>query len=76
MLKDVVLVSIEVIMDKISALLGLLMGYFTFSIGSFLFEYIINKSNGNKWGYKITKVVLVLNVAIIIFGIWFDKRRV
>ena len=61
-------------MEKISALLGLLMGYFAFSIGAFLVEYIINKSNSNKWGYKVTKIIFALNLAIIIFGIWFERK--
>ena len=54
-------------MDTISAWTGMLIGYFAFSIGAFVIEYIINKSNNNKWGYKITKTVIALNIALLVY---------
>jgi len=62
-------------MDTISAWTGMLIGYFAFSIGAFVIEYIINKSNNNKWGYKITKTVIALNIALLVYIFAFSGRR-
>lgn len=61
-------------MDLISAWIGMLAGYFLASIGAFAIEYIINKSNNGAWGYKITKTIFILNVALIFF-IFYNGRR-
>lgn len=62
-------------MDYLASYLGLFMGYFAFTIGAFILEFIINKSNGGKWGYKISITVLVLNVLLILFGVWYKSNR-
>lgn len=61
-------------MDNFSALFGLFMGYFLPSISVFIVEYIFNKSTGSTWGYKVTKIVLALNVAFLVFLFWFNKN--
>lgn len=61
-------------MDKILAILGLLMGYFAISIGVFIVEYVINKSINEKWGFKVTKTVLVLNLGLLVFGFLSNKN--
>lgn len=62
-------------MDLIGAYLGMFMGYFSFSIGAFIIEFIINKSNGGRWGYKMTWIVLILNVAILVFSVWMKQNK-
>ncbi len=62
-------------MDLIGAYLGMFLGYFSFSIAAFIIEFIINKSNGGRWGYKITWVVLVLNVSLFVFSVWFKDSE-
>jgi hypothetical protein len=62
-------------MDLIGAYLGMFLGYFSFSIVALIIEFIINKSNGGRWGYKITWVVLVLNVALLVFSVWFKHNE-
>lgn len=52
----------------------MLVGYFIPSIGAFAIEFIINKSNNRNWGYKITKTIFILNVALLIF-IYFQNQR-
>jgi hypothetical protein len=61
-------------MEKITVMVAFVMGYFALSIGAFVVEYIINKSNNGRWGYKVTKTVLVINVALLIFGLWSNKN--
>ena len=62
-------------MDLLAASLGYFVGSFAFSIGAFIIEFIINKSNGGRWGYKITWIVAILNIAILIFGVWLNKNK-
>jgi hypothetical protein len=62
-------------MDLIAAYSGMFLGYFSFSIVAFIVEFIINKSNGGRWGYKITWLVLVLNVALLVFSVWFKENE-
>lgn len=57
-------------MDLIGAFLGMFLGYFFLSIGAFIIEFIINKSTGGRWGYKITWIVVILNIALLVFGVW------
>ena len=63
-------------MDYFASIVGRVAGIFALSICALIIEFIINKSINKKWGYKITITVFTLNVALLVFGIWYDNRGV
>ena len=62
-------------MDLLAAYLGYFMGSFVPTIGAFIIEFVVNKSNGGRWGYKITVIVAILNIAILVFGLWLKQSK-
>lgn len=52
-------------MEQIGSIIAYIAGIFMIPIVVGIVEYIINKSNGNKWGYTITKTVLGIELLVI-----------